>query len=384
MENREEKREAGVGFDCAGFDMAEFPSRVFSFADIKRASKLLAEDIDVGRARDEDVMRAFQIAHNWRLSHAYPMIAERIRLAKIAKGGIVTAGRVKRMTSIRKKLRRGSTDLRAMQDLGGCRAVMRDLSEVYRVVHAYEAGASKTNLSRVTDYMLAPKNDGYRGVHLICKFGGSTKGETYDGQSLEIQVRTATQHVWATAIETVGAIRNEDLKAGRGDPQWLRLMALMGHYLALHDGLDLHGDFRSARELCAEISHLAAVTQAIEVLETFQAIVRAPLGFGAGGSVYELFFDAESGRVEAVSHSWASLGGGKDMGIESESSQHVIVNVDRIADLRAAFPNFYLDISAFRGHLEEAMVRSAGRRIARRQLRVRSAAGVDLPIFRRQ
>lgn len=382
MAAKNDSQNQGLAGDALGddflesIDLADYPFRQFSFGDIRKAGKLLASDIPADSATQEDVLKAFHIAHNWRMSHAYPMIAERVRLAKIAEGGMVTAGRVKRMTSIRKKLKRGSTDLRAMQDLGGCRAVMRNLDEVYRVVAAYEAGASRTHLSKVTDYMVGPKADGYRGVHLICRFDGSSKGEVFNGQSLEIQVRTATQHVWATAIETVGAIRNEDLKAGKGDPSWLRLMALMGHYMALHDGLPLHSDFSSMRDLCDEIASLAAATRAVEVVDAFQAIVRSPASVGGGSAIYELFFDARSGRVEARRQTWLDVSD-RDFGTEMESSQHVVVSVDRVEDLRRAFPNFYLDVSAFRGHLAKAVTETAHRYISKKQARAANQADLS-------
>lgn len=220
----------------ADIPMVDYPVRQFSFGAIERAGKLLSSNIPLERVDDEVVPDAFRTAHNWRMAHAYPMVAERMRLNHIAKGGFVTAGRVKRMTSVRKKLSQGSATLRGMQDLAGCRAVMATVADCYRVFDAYKGGASASEFHRARDYMADPKPDGYRGIHAILRFGGTGRSEPYAGQHLEVQIRTRLQHVWATAIEAIGAVRGEDLKAGQGDASWLRLMALMGDYLAVCDG----------------------------------------------------------------------------------------------------------------------------------------------------
>lgn len=82
--------------------------RQYSKKQIKTAGQLLVGEVQ----RSPEVEEAFRIAHNWRLHHAYPMLRERLKLTRLVKpmGGI-TVGRLKRMSSIRKKLRRGSTKL---------------------------------------------------------------------------------------------------------------------------------------------------------------------------------------------------------------------------------------------------------------------------------
>jgi hypothetical protein len=60
---------------------------------------------------------------------------------------------------------------------------------------------------------------------MVYKFRGSGEEAVYNGRRVEVQVRTQLQHSWATAVEAVGLFRREDLKAGRGDLDWLRLFA---------------------------------------------------------------------------------------------------------------------------------------------------------------
>lgn len=43
---------------------------------------------------------------------------------------------------------------------------------------------------------------------------------------LEVQLRSLTQHAWATAVETVGAIVGQALKSSEGEMAWLRYFQL--------------------------------------------------------------------------------------------------------------------------------------------------------------
>lgn len=38
----------------------------------------------------------------------------------------------------------------------------------------------------------------------------------------EMQIRTASQNVWASSVELCGFFRNQDFKSGEGDERWLR------------------------------------------------------------------------------------------------------------------------------------------------------------------
>lgn len=340
--------------NLAGIPMVDYPVREFSMGAIDRAGRVLATEIPSESVCDEAVRLAFKTAHNWRMAHAYPMIAERMRLGHIATGGYVTAGRVKRMTSIRKKLKRGSASLRGMQDLAGCRAVMPSVSECYRVYEAYRGDASQSRFHRAKDYMAEPKDDGYRGIHVVLKFGGAGRSEPYLGQHIELQIRTRLQHVWATAIEAIGAVRGEDLKAGQGDADWLHLMALMGDYLAVSDGLPLREAHQSVNDLCHKVRDLewkiGALTTLRAVSEVIDHAARAP----SQSHVFRLTLNAATGRLDVAIERGFTMVGENFMQQETERQQSVVVNVDRVRDLRRAFPNYYLDLGAFIRHLAAA------------------------------
>jgi hypothetical protein len=92
--------------------------------EIVQSGKLLRETLP--EASDE-VLQAFRVAHDWRAAHAYPMHRIRHELrGKIRRdgGSGLTAGRVKRMASIRRKLSSSPVSLYQMQDLAGIRAIL--------------------------------------------------------------------------------------------------------------------------------------------------------------------------------------------------------------------------------------------------------------------
>lgn len=149
--------------------------REYSRSQIKAAGKLLeAQKIQ----RSEEIEDAFRVAHNWRLHHAYPMVRERARLTRLVKPLIgITAGRLKRMFSIRKKLFRGSTNLGEMQDLVGCRAILPDMDRVQEVWAKYPMIADGGRVKRVNNYIEQPKPSGYRSLHLVLRFNGGGIGK---------------------------------------------------------------------------------------------------------------------------------------------------------------------------------------------------------------
>ncbi|WP_366942619.1 RelA/SpoT domain-containing protein [uncultured Tateyamaria sp.] len=91
------------------------------------------------------------------------MVRERAKLNKLAKGvGGFTSGRVKRISSIRKKLARSTVELHQMQDLVGCRAILPTMDDLREVLSKYQSEETGGNVRRKTDYIENPKDSGYR------------------------------------------------------------------------------------------------------------------------------------------------------------------------------------------------------------------------------
>ncbi|WP_305461543.1 RelA/SpoT domain-containing protein [Photobacterium leiognathi] len=68
--------------------------------------------------------------------------------------------------------------------------------------------------------MEEPKESGYRSYHLVYGYQNK-KYEKLNGLQIEMQIRTAVQHSWATAVEVVGAFTAQSLKSSQGNEKWL-------------------------------------------------------------------------------------------------------------------------------------------------------------------
>ena len=193
------------------------------------------------KATDQEIDWALTVINNWRTSHHFPLNTFQRRLrdnAKKINHNSLIAQRIKRLSSIKLKLQlQPNMKLSQMQDLGGCRAIMKDIQEVDQMVEIYKHYSTgiKHTLHKEQDYIAHPKNTGYRGVHLVYKYG-SDKSTDYKDMRIEIQIRTLLQHAWATAVETVGTFINMPLKSSLGDEGWLRFFALMGSAMAIAEG----------------------------------------------------------------------------------------------------------------------------------------------------
>lgn len=166
-----------------------------------------------------DYADCFRIAHSWRDAHMRPLLRVRQEMGgriRTIERGAISAARLKRMAAIRRKLQRPIT-LYQMQDIAGCRAIFRSMKEVNRLTDFYFSGGSKHKIQDHDDYVTNPKADGYRGRHIILKFCGDGEDAIYNRQTVEIQIRTKLQHSWATAVEAVGLIREQNYKNGEGD-----------------------------------------------------------------------------------------------------------------------------------------------------------------------
>ena len=111
-------------------------------------------------------------------------------------------------------------NLSRMEDIGGCRAVVSNSTQVKSIYKTLKNSRTKHILHRERDYISNPKESGYRGIHLVYKYNGSK--DKFKGLPVEIQIRSKIQHSWATAVEVVGTFTKQALKAHTGDADWLK------------------------------------------------------------------------------------------------------------------------------------------------------------------
>lgn len=109
----------------------------------------------------------------------------------------------KSTTSISDKLRRESIRLSQIQDIAGCRVVVENLESQNTTANALQdlfPGAL------VLDRRIKPSH-GYRAVHVVV---------TAQDKRVEVQVRTALQHLWAELCEKLADRVDKSIKYGGG------------------------------------------------------------------------------------------------------------------------------------------------------------------------
>jgi putative GTP pyrophosphokinase len=157
------------------------------------------------------LLGAYETAEAYRALHAYPLTRVTLgvrSMTRTATGGDAyrPGQRFKRMDRIIwKLLRHPHMRLSQMEDIGGCRVVLPSIEVVYAVAARITKTWNQT--ARATDYIAQPKQDGYRGYHIV---------EKRDGRFIEVQLRTVGQHEWAQAIEEYEPITGYRLKDGSG------------------------------------------------------------------------------------------------------------------------------------------------------------------------
>ncbi len=360
-------------FDDSLVREAFFPVSEYSKRQIVAAGKILREQIrteDVSDARlvdlinknGIDVFEAFRIAHNWRDSHMRPMLAVRNQLSaklRTLNRESVSAARLKRMHSIRRKMQTRPITLYQMQDIAGCRAVVESCGVVSEMAKFYEREQQKHIIVNVDDYITNPKADGYRSHHVILKFQGEGEAAAYNRQTVEVQLRTKAQHSWATAVEAIGLIKHENIKGGGGTAEWRRFFELMASEIAYDEDLPPCPSAPDERNLIREeLREVSGSLGAVSMLETLNHSFGGFEKFGNRVARYFLLqFDYKTQKLSI--EPFFEFSAGSERYIEAEERQtdrnSVLVEVNGIAELKAAFPNYFLDVQAFTERLQAAI-----------------------------
>jgi len=342
----------------------------YSRQEINHAGECLIADPKVVWIANRDQM--LTIINNWRSSHAFPLQSFKMTLLSRAKkvdSRPIVAQRLKRLPSIDLKLRRfKDMKLAQMQDLGGCRAVVASIRRLESLIKLYERGRSKNPTKRHEfvhdkDYILCPKDDGYRGVHLIYRYKStSRKHQVYNGLKIEIQLRTRLQHAWATAVETVSLFTGQALKSSGGEAEWRRFFALMSSAIALRERRPLVPG--TPTEKAKLIEELRKLTHKLKVQKKLRgwayALKRLPAKNVTDAAAFLVVLDLKAWTLANTGFRREELAKASDayLAIEKAANadvQAVLVSLDSVHALRSAYPNYYLDASTFIRALEFAI-----------------------------
>ena len=351
--------------------MAEWARREYGKGDIDKSAQLLlpwwrGEQTVMS---DGEFFNAYEIIQNWRMSHAFPLNTFQMGLRQRAKrldSEAIIAQRMKRFSSLMNKLvRYPHMKLSQMQDLGGCRAIFKNVSQVRSIYSRYQSkyqstgylfaiGSHRSDHLKCYDYISNPKADGYRGIHLVGRYSARKKSqEPWNGQRIEIQLRSRLQHAFATAVETVTTFTREPLKFGAGPEEWRRFFSLMGSAIAVREKTTLvENTPRDIRDLTLELKDATIELSVVRRFRTWTKMLRAMPRISTGAFKWLLMvLNVEENTIRVTGY--ADRGKAQDALMKLEKSDKaskldvVLVWVKSINDLRAAYPNYYADTKEF-------------------------------------
>lgn len=333
----------------------------------KNKVNLAGEILKTSKYSISDYNTALNIANQWRTAHVYPINTFQAHLRNVLRGynDAIAAQRLKRMPTIIDKLRRHpNMRLSTMQDIGGVRAVVKEIKDVYRLVDYYENTPRFTHISKdKKDYIKNPKPDGYRGVHLIYRYHNTLarteSAKICEGLMVEVQIRSIEQHIWATAVEAVGMILNQSFKTHGGDTKWREFFELMSSAFAIAEEgnvLEKHTNIEPI-EIYKAIDKKVRDLKVFDVLSGYSTAVNIIDQKANSSSFYHLVkLDIVEKKIYIKGFSKKDYRIALDAYL-SEEKQHtegqdvVLVSAGQLKELKSAYPNYFLDIKKFKDRI---------------------------------
>lgn len=307
----------------------------------------------------EEYKQAVDIIDNWRASHAFPLHIIYVHLRRMCqnKDNVIVAERLKRLDSITKKLvRESNMNLWTMQDLGGCRVIVPTIDDVYKYSADYESSRKRHIKKKEYDYIQNPKFSGYRSLHIVYEYK-SDSVDTYNRNMLiEIQYRTHLQHLWATAVETMGLFTKEAIKSGQGSDDIKRFFVLVSALFAIREEQPIPPNvIDDIDEIVSEIESIDAKNNYLDFLSGIRVATdhqdskfdESDMGY----CILILNYNIRRLRIKLFKSSEIDEANKTYNSIESTRAESkidaVLVRVSSFKELKKAYPNYFSDIEEF-------------------------------------
>jgi putative GTP pyrophosphokinase len=317
----------------------------------KSRVNLAGEHIRSDALSDDDA----KVLEEWRSAHRAVLNTFQALLRKRTRGKKITvAHRHKRRSTIINKLaREPKMQLVRMDDIAGCRVIFANEA----ALHAFRADFhnARFNHRRLNDvdkynYIIKPKPSGYRGIHDVYAYDvNSPSGKPLDGLLIEVQYRTLVQHAWATAVELVGRITENQPKFGAGDEKYKRVMALASEIIA-RTAENHRGPFPDLQDRVV-VEEFADLDNELGLMNKFS-------GLQATGNSLDkviksnkhtllIFPPFDKLQVRAFTDEKQALKELFDMERETPENDVVLVRANSAAEVRLAFRNYFSDAQDF-------------------------------------
>lgn len=326
---------------------------IYSRKKISRAGEKL-----ITSKSQEEFEEALNLINEWRTSHLHPLVVLKNNLlrllTKIKIEPSLVSQRLKRLSSIQYKLDLNPTmGLGGMQDMGGYRAVLKDVKDLKRLNTALTLQKMSHKLDRVTDYVNFPKNTGYRSIHFVYEY--ISKREIYNGLKIELQIRTKLQHNWATAVETAGIITKTSLKSNQGPDEWLDFFKIVSSLFAIKEKLPVLSEHKNLtmEELMVKCFNYCKQLNILAKLKAIRVSTNKIESDNFPGDYYllnisikDMFVNIKifkKNQFEDATKEYIFL----EKTINENENAVVLVSATSIKTLKKAYPSYFLDTSEF-------------------------------------
>lgn len=326
---------------------------------VTRAGERIRQD--VGTAEDLSVVEEWRAAHRGVLNTFQAILRNRTR------GTIVSvAQRHKRKLTIFDKLKRlPGMQLARMDDVAGCRLIfdsIRDLQLFREKFHKARFNHKLRNDPDKYNYIKAPKQTGYRGIHDVYEYNvNSDAGKGLAGLYIEIQYRTLVQHAWATAVEVIGFITQSQPKFQRGDDRYERAMALASELLARsHE--DQRGPFPNASDQ-EVLDEFLSLDDSLHLMKTLRGLNSAKGDVTDKRNSILIFSKEGELEIRNFRDATDALRALFELEKKMPDRDVVLVRADTSEEVRLAFRNYFTDAREFVRLVDAACTKLSGRRI---------------------
>jgi hypothetical protein len=176
-----------------------------------------------------------------------------------------------------------------------------------------------------------------------------------------VQIRSRLQHSWATTVEAVGLLRGEYLKGNKGSADWLRLFKLMSAEFADAEGCARPPDVPPQRERIAEIKALDRSLEATNTLENLSNAVRwtdMAVQSKVRPTYYLIKYENITNLVSVEPYFAPKSAMRQYENAEftdnktGDTSNIVLVEADKLENLKEAYPNYFGDVQLFKLQLK--------------------------------
>jgi putative GTP pyrophosphokinase len=302
---------------------------------------------DAFRAGREPTADEIAALGRWRAGHKNVLNTFQAVLRNRTKGSDVqVAQRLKRRSTIIDKLfREKNMQLARMDDVAGCRLIFPDIPSLDKFRARFlKAGFNHNRRNAVDkyDYIKRPKGSGYRGVHDIYEYNPKSKqGKPYAGLLMELQYRTQAQHAWATAVEVVSRVTENQPKFDLGDERYKEFFKLTSEIIArVHErSYSIYKDIPDA-ELMDRFFAIDAEINMIRILKGLHTIY---VGQRAGGNMILQFSQDGLLNIHEVGNDKDATDEYFRLEKENPNDDIVLVNADTFEEIRSAYRNYFSD-----------------------------------------